>query len=305
MNLSILKRPIVKWSFLYSLFNWTYYLVNLFLDIDQFSTLQLFCSIAFPYIFMYFFMKDYRKQEMGEFTFWNVFNKCLILSVFTFFISNFWMGLLNSSMFSSLYENFIMSFLIPSTFFGLTPSIFASFLIASQFKNSELNLPSGNMGKDGLLSNYQMAGFGLRLSAIIVDVFILLVIVTFIIFGSVKIFKNYDLDVPDYQIETMPSFVAVGGMLLYLFGLPLIGLLYRTIFECSKIQGTPGKMLVKIKVVNGEGNRISFIRSLGRNLSKIISSLILFVGYFFPIWTKHKQALHDLMSDTYVVRHLE
>lgn len=40
----------------------------------------------------------------------------------------------------------------------------------------------------------------------------------------------------------------------------------------------------------------------GRQLSKVISGMILMIGYFMPLWTKDKQALHDMMASTLVVK---
>jgi uncharacterized RDD family membrane protein YckC len=82
----------------------------------------------------------------------------------------------------------------------------------------------------------------------------------------------------------------------------LINLLYFTLFESSSWRATPGKMACGLKVVGLDGGRISFLRALGRNLGKIISAMILFIGYMMAGWTRRKQALHDLMAGTLVVR---
>ena len=51
-----------------------------------------------------------------------------------------------------------------------------------------------------------------------------------------------------------------------------------------------------------EGKRISFLRALGRNLGKIISAVILLIGYVMAAFTERKQALHDKLADTLVVK---
>ncbi|HXB10711.1 MAG TPA: RDD family protein, partial [Bacteroidia bacterium] len=79
-------------------------------------------------------------------------------------------------------------------------------------------------------------------------------------------------------------------------------LLYYSFWESSKFQATPGKLAARIRVMNASGDRISFLRALGRNLCKIISGIILLIGYMMAGWTEKKQALHDLITDCVLVR---
>jgi uncharacterized RDD family membrane protein YckC len=81
----------------------------------------------------------------------------------------------------------------------------------------------------------------------------------------------------------------------------LIQLLYYALFESSRLRATPGKMALGIVVTDLEGRQVSFGRALGRNLGKILSSLILCIGYIMAGLTAKKQALHDMMADCLVV----
>ena len=85
--------------------------------------------------------------------------------------------------------------------------------------------------------------------------------------------------------------------LLSFFGLWL----YFALLESSPGQATLGKRAMEIVVTDINGNRISFGRATGRHFGKIISALILFVGFFMAGITKYKQALHDQMTDCLVV----
>ena len=78
--------------------------------------------------------------------------------------------------------------------------------------------------------------------------------------------------------------------------------LYYAIMESSPAQATVGKQALGIQVTDLEGNRISFWRALGRNLAKIVSALTLFIGYIIAGFTARKQALHDLIASTLVVK---
>jgi uncharacterized RDD family membrane protein YckC len=51
-----------------------------------------------------------------------------------------------------------------------------------------------------------------------------------------------------------------------------------------------------------DGGRISFGRATGRYFGKILSGMILMVGYLMAGFTDRKQALHDMLAGTLVVR---
>ena len=76
---------------------------------------------------------------------------------------------------------------------------------------------------------------------------------------------------------------------------------YGTIFESSKYQGTPGKGVAEIKVVDKNNKRLSFKDAFMRNAFKPISTLLFFIGHFWMIFDKKKQALHDKIGNSYVV----
>lgn len=142
----------------------------------------------------------------------------------------------------------------------------------------------------------KMAGFGPRWGALLVDANILLLVIMLFFKSVIPMIREANFK----PSELSDSFL-YGGVLMYFFGIPLISILYQAIFESSKFQGTPGKIAVKIKVVNKHGSRISFIQAFGRNLGKILSALIIYIGFFMAIWTDKKQTLHDQMANTYVV----
>lgn len=82
----------------------------------------------------------------------------------------------------------------------------------------------------------------------------------------------------------------------------ILSLLYPVWLESSKWQGTIGKHLMGLKVTDASGNRISFLRALGRNLAKIISAIPLMIGFIMAGFTAKKQGLHDMMAGTLVVK---
>jgi uncharacterized RDD family membrane protein YckC len=77
---------------------------------------------------------------------------------------------------------------------------------------------------------------------------------------------------------------------------------YWILMEASIYQGSIGKLALGLKVVNSEGKRLTLPQAISRNLLKILSGIILFIGFMMAGWTAKKQALHDKISDMLVVK---
>ena len=94
-----------------------------------------------------------------------------------------------------------------------------------------------------------------------------------------------------------------GGIAVFaLFVNFVIAVAYFAGMESSDSQATLGKMAMGIKVTDLYGRRISFGRATGRFFGKILSSIILGIGFLMAAFTEKKQALHDMMSDTLVLK---
>lgn len=78
--------------------------------------------------------------------------------------------------------------------------------------------------------------------------------------------------------------------------------LYFALFESSHFQATAGKLLMRIKVVDKNGTRLSFARATGRTFARILSFLMAGAGFVLAACTRKKRALHDFIAETYVVR---
>ncbi|MBN1061287.1 RDD family protein [Clostridium botulinum] len=88
------------------------------------------------------------------------------------------------------------------------------------------------------------------------------------------------------------------GVIIYL----VIPWLYYSFFESSNGKATLGKKALGIIVVDANNNKISFVRATVRYWSKYVSLIFFFIGYIMAGFTKKKQALHDIISVTYVVK---
>jgi uncharacterized RDD family membrane protein YckC len=82
----------------------------------------------------------------------------------------------------------------------------------------------------------------------------------------------------------------------------LIGIAYFVGFEGSAKQATPGKMAFGLIVADERGGRISYLRALGRYFAKILSALILLIGFIMVAFTERKQGLHDILCSTFVIK---
>jgi uncharacterized RDD family membrane protein YckC len=139
----------------------------------------------------------------------------------------------------------------------------------------------------------RFAGFWIRVLAGCID-WVILSIVAFIIVQIIlQIFVAVNGSSPILR-GGMQSVIAAWYISI------VISPLYSIVMECSKHQGTFGKMVVGIKVGNADGSSISGINSVGRSASKIVSSALLSTGYIVIAFTSKKQGLHDIMAGTFV-----
>ena len=89
------------------------------------------------------------------------------------------------------------------------------------------------------------------------------------------------------------------GMLAFL----ILQWLYFAAMESSERQATFGKSVMSLRVAGYEGQRISFGHATGRFFAKLVSGMIpLGLGYIMAGFTEKKQALHDLIAGTLVLK---
>jgi len=94
----------------------------------------------------------------------------------------------------------------------------------------------------------------------------------------------------------------LGAMLLQL-GFIVVAWLYFARSESGLKQATIGKRLVGLYVESADtSQRISFGRATGRFFGKIISQIVLYIGYLMVAFTPQRQGLHDYMAGTVVRR---
>lgn len=149
--------------------------------------------------------------------------------------------------------------------------------------------------------NLEYASFGMRLGALLIDIVLVIFILMFIFPKVIRQVSKIDFDID----KDLSGTLMISIILFFIIGIPFIGILYRSFFECSKLQGTPGKIILGIKVVDFNYNRISFKKSFLRNIIKNVSGLMLYIGYLVALGDKKCLTWHDSIAKTYVIRELK
>lgn len=84
--------------------------------------------------------------------------------------------------------------------------------------------------------------------------------------------------------------------------IPVFRSIYVTVMEASAQQASLGKRILGLKVCALSGERLSFSRSVLRNLCKWLSVVTLGIGYLMGFFDRKQQCLHDKLAGTLVVK---
>ncbi|MBF0164121.1 MAG: RDD family protein [Magnetococcales bacterium] len=139
------------------------------------------------------------------------------------------------------------------------------------------------------------AGFWFRFLAAIVDTLLCQIVSIMLVFPL-----GFALGASMADTHANDEIVAVAESIGYLLGV-LIHWLWFTIGESSHWQASLGKKMFGLRVTDEQGQRIGFGRANARYWSKILSVLLLFIGFIMVAFTKKKQGLHDKIADTLVI----
>jgi uncharacterized RDD family membrane protein YckC len=156
--------------------------------------------------------------------------------------------------------------------------------------------------------NTNYAGFWIRFVAIIIDGIIISIARAFLVIPFLAMlgitfatdFQNFDPENMEELIPLLATIIAAAGALALLS--TVIWVLYGTFMEASKYQATVGKLALGLIVTDLNGGKLDFSKALVRNLGKILSNLIMCIGYIMAAFTEKKQGLHDIIAGTVVVQ---
>ena len=125
------------------------------------------------------------------------------------------------------------------------------------------------------------AGFWIRLLAYIIDAIIL---------GALT-----------FPLARVLSMMGIGEQSSNVMSIA-ISWMYFAVFESSGWMASPGKKALGLIVTDEQGGRLSVGRATRRYFAKILSALLLGIGFVMIAFTARKQGLHDKMFHTLVLR---
>lgn len=134
---------------------------------------------------------------------------------------------------------------------------------------------------------YEYAGFWIRVLAAIIDTFIIFIalIPVAMIFG----WNNTYTSGMNSGIDWLWQIIAA---IFY-------------IFCWIKFAGTPGKRLLRLKVLDEKtGENVTVVQGIIRYIGYFPAAFVLMIGIFWVAFDSKKQGWHDKMAKTVVVREL-
>jgi uncharacterized RDD family membrane protein YckC len=143
----------------------------------------------------------------------------------------------------------------------------------------------------------EYAGFWLRVWAGSIDIALealAAVILTVIVGVAIKIYVSRS------GLSPITGSYLTG--IAFIFLLAVGSWLYAAFFESSNWRATLGKRIVGLQVVTSSGGKLSFGQASVRHFMKFLSLFTAGVGFMMAGWTKRSQALHDMPSDSVVIK---
>jgi uncharacterized RDD family membrane protein YckC len=158
------------------------------------------------------------------------------------------------------------------------------------------------------MSSNNYAGFWLRFVAYIIDAILIYAVQALIVlpvlgvlgFGFASNADSIQNMSQEEAVGMIATIMAAAGATALVFNVLII--IYFAAMESSKYQATVGKIALGLKVTDSNGAKLDFVKALIRNVAKIISGMILCIGYIMAGFTEKKQALHDIIASTLVVK---
>ena len=152
------------------------------------------------------------------------------------------------------------------------------------------------------------AGFWVRFVAFLIDGVILGIPFFLVAIGVIFRFGRFGLLARRGRFDP-PDAAFMGPVILgFLFAFALfivVRWLYFAGMESSARQATFGKVAMSLRVTDLKGQPLTFGHATGRFFAKIVSGLIpLWIGFIMAGFTEKKQALHDMIASTLVLRNL-
>lgn len=151
------------------------------------------------------------------------------------------------------------------------------------------------------------AGFWVRFAAAMVDGVIIGIPAWIVVIGLGFLFGGFGAIMRRRLADPQAAMALAGPMIAFFMMAMLVFLILEWLYfagmESSARQATFGKSVMSVRVTDYDGKRISFGHASGRFFSKLITGMIpLGIGYIMAGFTAKKQALHDMIAGTLVMK---
>ncbi len=123
------------------------------------------------------------------------------------------------------------------------------------------------------------AGFWLRFTAAVIDGLILLI-----------------------PFAICAAIAGTNNIPIVYFLIWILGFAYFAYFESSPKKATFGKEALGLIVTNMDGSQLTFKQASIRYIGKLLSLIIIYMGFIMIGFTEKKQGLHDMIAKTLVVK---
>jgi uncharacterized RDD family membrane protein YckC len=142
----------------------------------------------------------------------------------------------------------------------------------------------------GAVGSRRYAGFWIRVASYLIDVVI--VYVAMFVVGFV-------IALPFGALFGTGDAASIAAILSGLVGL-VFAIFYHGYFVSTK-GGTPGKLLLGLRIIRSDGSNLTFGRAVGRVFAYMVSAIILYIGFILAAFDAEKRCLHDHLCDTRVI----
>ncbi len=86
----------------------------------------------------------------------------------------------------------------------------------------------------------------------------------------------------------------IGAVALWVLG----DWFYNACMMSSEWEATVGRRIFRVRILDSSGRRVTFWQATARHFSKFLSTFLLGAGFVMAVFTKRRQALHDVVADT-------
>lgn len=138
-----------------------------------------------------------------------------------------------------------------------------------------------------------LASFGIRVLAFLIDH----LIYSFTIAIGISVYNNFQMAGQLFDVTKPEDFSTLRNIIA-----PIAFVSYNLVCLVLPISATLGQLICKLIVVDADGRKLNIVKALIRSVGKLLSFMFFFLGFISVLFSQYKQAFHDAIAKTYVIR---